>query len=156
MQLMIMRHGEAEPTFRDDANRKLTTQGFIEAQQGGVWLKQKVDSIDYAIVSPFVRAKQTHEMVASIVTCGYTETSAEITPSGIPSSVHDYIDGLIASNPNISSLILVSHMPLVTYLLDSFTRKMESRMFCTGGIACLDYQGAGQSAVVTGFFTPNQ
>lgn len=153
MQLFLMRHGEAEPTFQDDAQRSLTTQGFIESQKAGVWLKDNMHAIDYALVSPFKRAQQTFEMVKSIVDVGDFETCPDITPSGKAELVHDYVYAL-AQEKSIDSLIIVSHMPLVSYLLDSFCGKLQSLIFATASVACLEFDVAENRAILKEVYLP--
>lgn len=154
MQLMLMRHGEAEASFQNDAARNLTTRGFIETQKAGVWLRDTVEQIDFALVSPYARAQQTFEMVSGVVDVVKSETTHEIVPSGTPSVVHDYVDALLALNPDIQSLLIVSHMPLVSYLLDNFCGHFESRLFATSSIALLDYEIATHRGKVEKIFNP--
>jgi phosphohistidine phosphatase len=155
MQLMIMRHGEAEASFQNDAARNLTTRGFIEAQKAGVWLRDTVEQIDMALVSPYVRAQQTFDMVSSVVDVSRSETNHQIVPSGTPSTVHDYVDAILDMNNDVQSLLLVSHMPLVSYLLDNFCGQFESRLFATSSIALLDYNTSTQRGVVGEIYNPS-
>lgn len=150
---MLMRHGEASPNFRDDINRSLTTHGFIETQNSGVWLKDTVHSIDKAIVSPYLRAQQTFDMVSSIVPVLHREDNSDVIPSGNASLVQDYVNVLLQES-QISSLLIVSHMPLVSYLLDSFCGRLESRIFSTASIALLDYDPEKNSADIVAFHNP--
>ncbi|MCC2604517.1 phosphohistidine phosphatase SixA [Planctobacterium marinum] len=153
MQLFLMRHGEAEPTFHDDAQRSLTTQGFIESQKTGVWLKENIHNIEYALVSPFKRAQQTFEMVQSIVEIDNFEICADITPSGKAEQVHDYVYAL-AHEKSVESLIIVSHMPLVSYLLDEFCGKLQSLIFATASVACLDFDIEQNKATLKQVYLP--
>lgn len=154
MQLMIMRHGDAEPNFRDDQNRNLTTQGMIEVQKAGVWLHSIIQQVDYALVSPYVRAQQTFELMSDFVEVYQSETTHEVIPSGSASTVHEYVDALVAVKQNVDSMLIVSHMPLVSYLLDNFCGHFESRLFSTSGIAVLDYDVSKRVGVITDFYTP--
>lgn len=153
MQLFLMRHGEAENSFSNDAQRSLTTQGFIESQKAGVWLNDTANSIDYALVSPFKRAKQTYEMVHTIATIEYEEYSDDIIPSGNVDLVHDYIQAL-AQERQLKSLLLVSHMPLVSYLVDNFCDQLRSVVFATGSIVRLEYDIESDKAAFGELFLP--
>ncbi|WP_338292248.1 phosphohistidine phosphatase SixA [Planctobacterium marinum] len=155
MQLFLMRHGEAENSFSNDAQRSLTTQGFIESQKAGVWLNDTVNHIDYALVSPFKRARQTYEMVQSITTVAHTEFSEDIIPSGSVELVHDYIQ-VLAQERNLKSLIVVSHMPLVSYLVDSFCGQLRSILFTTASVARLDYDIEANKAVFGELYLPEK
>ena len=151
---MIMRHGDAEPNFRDDQNRNLTTQGMIEVQKAGIWLHSKIEQVDYALVSPYVRAQQTYELISDFVEVSNCETTHEVIPSGSASTVHEYVDALVAVKQDVESLIIVSHMPLVSYLLDNFCGHFESRLFATSGIAILDYDVSKRVGNISEFYTP--
>lgn len=154
MQLMIMRHGEAEANFQNDAARNLTTRGFIETQKAGVWLRDTVEHIDMALVSPYARAQQTFEMVSNVVDVTRSETNHQIVPSGTASAVHDYVDGILQIDTDVQSLLIVSHMPLVSYLLDNFCGHFESRLFATSSIALLEYDKDAHRGVIEKIFNP--
>lgn len=151
---MLMRHGEAESQFQIDSARNLTTRGFIETKKAGVWLRDNVETIDMALVSPYTRAQQTFEMVASVVDVTRNETTHEIIPSGRASVVHDYVDAILDIHSDIQSLLIVSHMPLVSYLLDNFCGQFESRLFATASIALLDYDPKAHRGKVEKIFNP--
>ncbi len=154
MRLLIMRHGEAQPQLHDDFNRQLTSHGFLEAQKAGAWLKQAINQVDYALVSPFIRAQQTFQMVSGVVDVVDHETYRDIVPSGSASMVHDYVDVLLRENPEIENLLIVAHMPIVTYLLDNFCQRFEARLFPTAAIAQLSYDVEVGKAEIEAFFCP--
>lgn len=63
MQVFIMRHGDAALDAASDSVRPLTVCGCDESRQMATWLKgQKVD-IERVLVSPFLRAEQTLDVV---------------------------------------------------------------------------------------------
>lgn len=153
MQLFVMRHGEAEPVFKDDAGRSLTTQGFIECQKAGVWLQETATAIDYALVSPFKRAEQTFDMVRSIVPVNNAELCEDIIPSGNAALVHDYVYTLVQEK-QFNSILLVSHMPMVSYLVDSFCGRLRSILFATASVARLDYDLEANQAKLEEIYLP--
>lgn len=155
MQLILMRHGEAEPNFSNDPQRNLTTRGYIECQKSGIWLKQNVGGIQKALVSPYVRAKQSFEMVKSMVSISDVEESSDIIPSGEPKLVHDYVH-VVCEQSNLSSLLIVSHMPMVSYLVDSFCGELRSHLFSTASIVMLDYDIEQDKAQLVEIFTPEE
>jgi len=138
MQLIIMRHGEAENRFCNDSERNLTNLGVVQSAQTGAWLAGKLDEVGLALASPFNRAQQTYNEVKRHLRVVSSETSGDITPSGDPQLVHDYIRVLCAEQ-NLNSMLVVSHMPLVSYLLDSFCQRHYSRLFATAEAVLLDY-----------------
>jgi phosphohistidine phosphatase len=139
MQLFVMRHGQANPFGKSDAERSLTKHGFDEVAKMAKWLVENLHRIDNILVSPYVRAQQTAQQLLK-----HPEISAQlntidfITPEGDAAQVHDYIDGLLAIEP-IESLLLVSHMPLVSYLLAKLTTESNAPIFQTAAIAQIDY-----------------
>lgn len=61
MKLWLLRHGEAEPQARRDAERRLTAHGIKEALKSAAQLAgQPLDGI---LASPYVRAQETAELV---------------------------------------------------------------------------------------------
>ncbi|WDE13330.1 phosphohistidine phosphatase SixA [Thalassomonas haliotis] len=147
MQLYIMRHGQASPIANSDAERQLTKQGHFEAEIMGKWLKNMQVNLDHLLVSPYVRAQQTAAMVKATLNWSGPSTNCDfITPSGNAAQVHDYLDGMLAqsqgkssTDKGIETLLVVSHMPLVSYLVEDLTFDRKSPIFQTAGIAQINY-----------------
>ncbi|TPH17946.1 phosphohistidine phosphatase SixA [Litorilituus lipolyticus] len=154
MQIFIMRHGEAEPisTFHhmSDFQRSLTKQGQIEAQLMGKWLLNMSNDIHEVFVSPYERAQQTASIMLSSLTSSGQNTGLSsstldfITPNDSAQQVHDFIDGYCEqlSDESINSghaILIVSHMPLVSYLVAEFTNPENAPIFATAAIAEIDY-----------------
>ena len=165
MQLYIMRHGEAHPptnhSLTSDSERVLTKQGEFEAKLMATWLTKMNIGIGHLWVSPFVRAQQTCD-IASKNMGVVAKTLDFITPSGDAKQVHDFIDGFISNHlndirsnntqlenmpldnlaPNDNNpkpLLIVSHMPLVSYLVAELTNYQAAPIFATAAIAEIDY-----------------
>ncbi|WP_394220984.1 phosphohistidine phosphatase SixA [Alteromonas gracilis] len=144
--LFIMRHGEAEAPRLDDKSRQLTPLGREQAKTAALWLKKQYCSkgvVDLALVSPYRRAKQTHDMVSLDILADKVESNEDIVPEGSPRLVSDYIDGLlhaaINSKKPIKKLLVVSHMPLVSYLVDELCQSYTTSLFSTASIAVIKY-----------------
>ncbi|AXT37501.1 phosphohistidine phosphatase SixA [Alteromonas sp. BL110] len=144
--LFIMRHGEAEAPRLDDKSRQLTSVGREQAKSAALWLKgQYCDEgvVDLALVSPYRRAKQTFDMVSLDVVASKVESNEDIVPEGSPRLVSDYIDGLLHAAVNskkpIKKLLVVSHMPLVSYLVDELCQSYTTSLFSTASIAVIKY-----------------
>jgi phosphohistidine phosphatase len=146
MQVFIMRHGQAEEFTEqsrfDDSQRALTEQGKQEAKIMAAWLENQNLKPSQVLVSPYMRAQQTCDIVtqgwqSNIVTVNF------ITPAGDAKQVHDYIDGLMSdleiNASKQTTLLIVSHMPLVSYLVAQLTQSMHTPIFATAGIAHIDY-----------------
>ena len=142
MKIFIMRHGQAEDiavtTKEQDAKRALTKLG--EAQAASMSSLFGSAALSHIWVSPYLRAQQTYQQVRKGLDVNSVDvtTNADITPYGNASSLHDYLDAVQQSD-NISALLIVSHMPLVSYLVDSFTAGQQSPLFQTAAVAELDY-----------------
>ena len=144
--LFIMRHGEAEAPRLDDKSRQLTPLGREQAKTAALWLKDQYCQkgiVDLALVSPYRRAKQTHDMVSLDIIANKVEYNEDIVPEGSPRLVSDYIDGLLHAAVNskkpIKKLLVVSHMPLVSYLVDELCQSYTTSLFSTASIAVIKY-----------------
>jgi len=147
-----MRHGEAQNPVShsqtNDSERELTKQGQFEAQLMESWLTKMKIEVGQIWVSPFIRAQQTCELVSKNLGVK-AQTLSFITPAGDAKQVHDYIDGVIvgqlesmSENVNeteLEALLIVSHMPLVSYLVAELTNYQDSPIFATAAIAEIDY-----------------
>ena len=152
MQLYIMRHGEAQNpanhSLISDSERKLTQQGEFEAQLMADWLTKMNVNVTHLWVSPFIRAQQTCNIISKSLNAK-AETLDFITPAGDAKQVHDFIDAFILtqldnmkasdSDKKPQALFLVSHMPLVSYLVAELTSYQAAPIFATAAIAEIDY-----------------
>lgn len=115
MKILIMRHGEAESPSRAggiDAERNLTDFGRQQAQLAGRCIAQSDFVPDAVWVSPYRRAQQTAAGFLESFAGIHPETRSELTPDA---SATAFIDSL--SSSSIANLMLVSHQPLVSYLV---------------------------------------
>jgi phosphohistidine phosphatase len=63
VNLVIMRHGEAEPLSSDDSQRQLNAKGQHEVSQMALWLQQHYAAFDWVWASPYQRTRQTAELM---------------------------------------------------------------------------------------------
>jgi phosphohistidine phosphatase len=140
VNLVIMRHGEAEPLSSQDSQRQLTAKGRIEVSQMATWLSQHYLAMDWVVCSPFVRTKQTAElMLAQQGAETQFEILPELTPEGDCQQVQLYINARLEQAPD-ARFLLVSHMPLVSFLVETFTKAGCAPVFETSGLVCIDYR----------------
>ncbi len=59
MELLLIRHAQAESYSIDDSSRVLTEKGIAQAKRVGALLKEKNLIPDVTLTSPLVRARQT-------------------------------------------------------------------------------------------------
>ena len=157
MKLIIMRHGEAETSNTSDKMRNLTAHGWRQTSEAAKWLATHViknKQIDLALVSPYVRAQQSFESVSSVLTCKQKIDVAEFIPSAKAQQAHLVLDRLLSENPQAQSLIIVSHMPLICFLLDELLMTQQACLFDTSGLAIIDYNSQMSSGVLLEFYHP--
>ena len=109
MKVWILRHGEAQPHARRDAERELTTHGREQVLHSAARLIGQ--PLDCILVSPYVRAQQTAELVRKAL--GFTSeliTVPWLTPESEP---RDALSKLADSG----NVLLVSHQPFVGELI---------------------------------------
>jgi phosphohistidine phosphatase len=121
MQVFIMRHGDAALDAASDSVRPLTPCGCDESRQMATWLKgQKVD-VERVLVSPFLRAEQTLNEVGECMNLpDNVDVLPELTPCGDVGLVSAYLQAL--ANEGTSSVLVISHLPLVGIWCPSFAR----------------------------------
>lgn len=126
MQVFIMRHGDAALDAASDSVRPLTPCGCDESRLMANWLKgQKVD-IERVLVSPFLRAEQTLDVVGDCMNLpAQVDVLPELTPCGDVGLVSAYLRAL--ANEEIGSVLVISHLPLVGYPYLSFVRAKRRR-----------------------------
>ncbi len=156
--IFIMRHGEAEPYRENDATRVLTALGRQQSRDTARWLDTHYllgESIDLALVSPYTRARQTYDEVTSLCAVTANEIYAGITPEASVPVAADFIDTQLALSwqrmQPIRRLLLVSHMPMVSYLVAELCHQQQAPLFATAGVVVLRWQGAQQVKLVQQF-----
>lgn len=154
MQIFIMRHGEAESCFVQDARRNLTEHGREEADTTGQWLNGLLEKVDLVIVSPYNRALQTLDSVCSRLPAAEVMETDDVTPYGEPEQFHHYLGALLSSRSDVQSLLIISHMPFVSSLVDELCDHLYSLLFATAGVAHLDYDPSTNKASLIKQYIP--
>ena len=135
-----MRHGEAEPLSSQDSQRQLTARGQHEVSQMALWLQQHYAAFDWIWASPYLRTRQTAElMLAKQQPFSQFEIVPELVPEGDATLFKSYFDARISTQPD-ARVLLVSHMPLVSFLVEAFTVQGQAPIFTTAQLACIDYR----------------
>ncbi|GGD75989.1 phosphohistidine phosphatase SixA [Lacimicrobium alkaliphilum] len=135
MQIFIMRHGEAQSRFSQDASRELTSQGTAESVATGLWLHQSAAEMDLAIVSPYIRARQTLKAIQRKLPVNEVIHTEDVTPYGNADEFYDYLLALRETRPELKRVLIVSHMPFVSALVDALCGQQHSLLFATAGVA---------------------
>jgi phosphohistidine phosphatase len=124
MNLYLLRHGIAvdpsSPRFAKDSERPLTQKGKRRLQQQvAVAMGALKISFDVILSSPYVRAKQTAEIIAkSLKRQKKLKFSDELTPGGNPKLLIQQLNEL---RPKPKNILLVGHEPYLSKLIALLT-----------------------------------
>jgi phosphohistidine phosphatase len=123
MNLYFLRHGIAvdpsEPGFGKDAERPLTPKGKRRLRQIAEAMGALNISFDLILSSPYVRAKQTAEVVAkTLKRWKKLKFSDELTPGGNPKALIQQLNEL---RPTPENILLVGHEPYLSKLIALLT-----------------------------------
>ncbi|WP_105903283.1 phosphohistidine phosphatase SixA [Vibrio gangliei] len=139
MQIIIMRHGDAETFAASDAERPLSARGREGSYEMAEYCKENGhNEFDLVLVSPYLRAQQTWQTIAPLMQAAKVEDCEDITPYGDSESVVEYVCAL-AETQQLERIMLVSHLPLVGYLTADFVTDIPPPMFPTSGMVCIDF-----------------
>ena len=159
MRIFIMRHGQASALPAVDAERPLTAHGVDEVNTMAQWLKSLPFEFDKIYVSPFKRAQQTASTVAHLLNKERSTTLNFITPSGSAHQLHDFLDGEhdkeSIDEQTEQRVLIVSHMPLVSYLVAELTSEHNAPVFQTAAIAEINYDEKGMTGHLQQMMSPS-
>ena len=143
MDLFIVRHGEAvdEAPSGADADRWLTAKGRDVTRRVARWLAEDAARRPAAIwTSPLVRAVQTAELVAGIVTNDDVSVAVELTPGGD-------LDRLLkrVAKRDGSPLAFVGHEPSLSALAKELLGDVAWQGFKKSGVCKVSWAGKGHA-----------
>ena len=143
MRLYIVRHGEAERQITTDEDRALTARGREDVASLWEDLAERGVRPSRLLSSPYVRARQTADIIAGRFPGVVRAELGMITPEGDPQAVLAELERLGGQD----SWTLVSHMPFVDLLCGTATDGGRYP-FQVGAVACVDMEallpGAGR------------
>ncbi|MFC3914251.1 phosphohistidine phosphatase SixA [Pseudaeromonas sharmana] len=131
MKVVVMRHGDAVFGADSDANRALTEMGRQQSRAMALWLQPQLSGALRVLVSPYLRAQQTWQTIADLFPHAQVETVDELVPHGHAASVADF---LCAIEPESEQCLIISHLPLVGYLVASLCPGVNPPMFVTSAM----------------------
>lgn len=134
MKLWLLRHGEAEPTARSDAERNLTAHGRLQVREAAAQLQSR--PLRAVLVSPYVRAQQTADLVCEVLAFdGIRQTVPWLTPESDLRQALRELDGYA-----YDELLLVTHQPLVGALAGFLIHghRQQSLAMNTASLALLE------------------
>ncbi len=113
MNLFLLRHGLAVeqtiPGFKLDSDRPLTVEGRTKTKRLATLLRHLKISFDLILTSPYVRAKQTAEIVAEVLEA---EKLLRISNHLAPGNhLKELVEELNHPRQRIGDILLVGHEP---------------------------------------------
>ncbi|MFS1538280.1 MAG: phosphohistidine phosphatase SixA [Candidatus Phlomobacter fragariae] len=137
MQVFIMRHGDATLNAINDEARDITLKGIEESKLMASWLAQQNPVFERVFTSPYLRAVQTYQAMQPLLSySGEHEVLAELMPYGDPQSIANYLQ--LLAEGGVRTALIVSHLPLVGYLVSALCPQEIPPMFATSAIAYLE------------------
>ncbi|MDF0535435.1 phosphohistidine phosphatase SixA [Shewanella yunxiaonensis] len=141
MQLYLMRHGEAGHEARYDRERSLTETGFHHTALMSEWLKSSGVKFQLVLVSPYVRAQQTWQEVSShFPTPRKSKVLDELVPAADPEMAARLVLAY-AEQYQAENVLVISHMPLLGYMVSELVPGIEPPLFATSSVAMVDIIG---------------
>jgi len=162
MDLYILRHGIAvepgTPGYENDADRPLTPEGQRKLRQIADAMEALELSFDRILSSPYLRARQTAEIVAEALEARQKlELSDTLTPGG---SIKRLVELLNRLEPSPESVLLVGHEPYLSGLISLLVSGKETFavVMKKGGLCKLTIESLkpGRCAALQWLLTPKQ
>ena len=142
MNIYIMRHGQAEMIAPSDSARPLTAIGKKQSAKMAKYLSEKKVTFDAVLVSPYLRAQKTLEAVTPFFPkVENIQTLKSLTPSGSARASVNEILALQADGAK--SVLIVSHLPLVGYIVGELAPAAGVPSFSTSSVAHIDFDEQG-------------
>jgi len=124
MQIFVLRHGQAEPQQTTDEARNLTDSGRADVISSVSNSIPEMRNIEEIWSSSLIRAVQTSNIACDVLATQNLSLPIEITdlitPDADPVLLFESLQ-----KSNLSSVLLVSHQPLVGKFLDLFCGKPQ-------------------------------
>lgn len=163
MNIFILRHGiavERDPhSFPDDSRRPLTLKGEERVRMICDAMRALELSFDRILSSPYLRASQTAEIVATALGLRKVlEFCDELIPEGDPKALIRHVNRL---QPPPTDLLLVGHEPHLSGLISQLIagEPVATIDLKKGGLARLEIEGSlrtGRCATLSWLLTPKQ
>ncbi|MBT34500.1 MAG: hypothetical protein CMO01_32960 [Thalassobius sp.] len=120
-RLLIVRHSEAEysASSRKDFDRALSEQGMVYANRQGRKLYETEFKPDYFASSNAVRAESTAKILAEQMRFDQREIDFMEELYNMP--MGPMLDWIGKQNEDFSSIMIVGHNPLLSYLIEYIT-----------------------------------
>lgn len=136
--LYLIRHGIAEArgeAWPDDSKRPLTADGLARLRQQARGLARLGVTFDVILTSPFVRARQTADIVASAFDPRpHLATADALTPEGTHAAVLEEL----GKHTRRTRIALVGHEPGIGELAARLIGSRHPISFKRGAVCCIE------------------
>ncbi len=123
MILYLIRHGIAENSAPGgDPDRRLTQQGTFRTAMVAKGLKRLGIELDRIVSSPYVRARQTAEIIARILNY---EEEIHFDRRLVPMARFEEASDLLAENDDAGSMLVTGHMPSMGEIISGLVSRGE-------------------------------
>jgi phosphohistidine phosphatase len=154
MIITVWRHGDAEQAIPDE-QRELSGQGLDDIGFGCHQFAAHLHALNLpapesVLCSPLLRTRQTADIIAAAFTHATLSDSEALAPGASVSEVDTLVSDWAETAATDAHLILVSHQPLVSLLLDYWTADPGMvPMLSPGALATIELAvaGPGQASV---------
>ncbi|HJS19031.1 MAG TPA: phosphohistidine phosphatase SixA [Anaerolineales bacterium] len=159
MKIYLVRHSNAvqagTPGYEDDSARPLTKQGRAKMRRIAAALRKLGLKPALIVSSPYVRARETAEILAKMVKYGEDLVFSEtLVPMGNPED----IIAEITEKYSVDELVLVGHEPCLSTLMGALIAGNQNPAISLkkGGVGCLstDHLSESRTAVLEWLLTP--
>ncbi|UJF23192.1 phosphohistidine phosphatase SixA [Shewanella sp. OMA3-2] len=151
MQLFLMRHGEASFDAPSDRERMLTHHGRYQTGQMANLLNNRMSQLDLVLVSPYLRAQQTWQVVSKhLPKARKCVVVDDITPSGDPKMAAEVILAY-AQQYKADTVLVITHMPIVSFLVSELVAGVEPPIFATSAFVQIDKHSEQASFVAMNY-----
>lgn len=150
MEVIVIRHGDAisadqtEAIGLSDGERPLTDTGRRQTRAAAAGLRHILgnDRINYILVSPLLRARQTADILRDYLDDPIVDESVALAPTAGPEA----IDAALRACTGTERVLLVGHAPdLGAWVSWGLTRKHDRLMALKkNGTACIQFPGLAE------------
>jgi phosphohistidine phosphatase len=145
-ELVVVRHGRAEPGGASDVERDLLEAGYRDAVEAGRWLADSGFVPDGALVSAARRAASTWLALAE---GGSFDVEPSYSDSLYTAGPETALDLVRETSDEVAALVVVGHNPTMAYLAqllddgegDEEASRTMARGFPTGALARFEVTG---------------
>lgn len=142
MKIVILRHGEAAHAI-PDRERSLTDYGRRQIESQYQWLKEQNFQPELILHSPYKRTTETASLAEVFFPNVEMLVEPLITPDGNPEMVAQLVPAL-----EKHQLLIVSHMPMVSYLTKTFLPELDLFSYPVAGLCWLELSPNSSTATL--------